>query len=214
MLISRAIAAVQFRLGNRRDLEEKVRLEFNLLQEEMEQSGSPYWYLFQRDVPLTTVAAQATVAYPASFIQFYDYESVRRVDQGISSFLESDVRSLLLAAYPGSGVPAAFFDSGQDLEIFPTPDGVYTLYADCYIGEPDVYTTIQTMGADDAVNKHFQFASDYLIAACTHRLATSLNNKRVADTAMQDMMLAKQRLMRKHTQWEENNLSRNMGDTR
>lgn len=215
MLIQKAIEDVQFRLGNRRDLEEKVLNAFTLIQEEVEQSGSPWWYLFQEDVQLTVVANQRTVAYPTRFIQLYDYESMYLLDSsGTRSFLESDVRSLLLAAYPGGGEPQAFFDTTTALELYPLPDAVYDLRADCFIGEPTVRETIQSMGQNAAVNKHFQYAADYFIAMATFRLATSLNNARVAKAATDDLSFCKARLTRRHVVWEENNISRNMGDTR
>lgn len=215
MNISQAIRAVQFRLGNRRDLEEKIRVEFTLIQEEVENSGTPFWYLFQEDVQIATVAGTRKYAYPTRFIQMYDPEAMRIIGaDGETSFLESDTRSMLVAAYPGSGQPQAFFDTGSGIEVYPLPDAVYTLHADCFIGDITVEEAFDALGSINAVNKHFQHAADYFVAMAAHRLATSLNNARVAQTALTDAQIAKTRLIRKHTVWEENNVTRSMGDTR
>ena len=143
MFVPQAIQLIQFKLGRRRDLDEQIRLMLDVRQEALEKSDILPWFLAQK-IPMAWVLGPGVTVppnpapLPALWLREHDQSGVFvEIPTAEPNRREVALTKITLekgrAIYGQStGCPKAYALVGGNIQFFPAPDKVYTIFFDCY----------------------------------------------------------------------------------
>lgn len=177
MDLERAKAIIAQRMGNRQDLLEQIENELQLaVEERLERDpGIRPWYLLTNtpSTAVSTVANQAYVSVPSDFIAEYEYGFLRIVNaSGGKTFLsKADYKYLEINkgidddGNINTGLPTHYTVINDRIQLYPTPDAVYTL-------EMMYYQKSSSLKDSPETNPHLLNAADWLIGQAGMEIAS------------------------------------------
>lgn len=178
------------RLGNRTDLDTNIQLELGIAQEHMENNlADPImpWFMERR----ASITATGKAAVPTDFIREVDdcLPIFRLSSQaGYTELQKVFPEDLTKAKLAGrSDPPNIYALVGQEIELYPEPDGEYVLEFLYYGSEEKLSNATQGNGWSN-------HAPELLVAAAGKRLATYIHDAALAGVFDQDMVIAQQHL--------------------
>lgn len=177
MLGSEAIDEIQFLLGFRTDLADRILTSLQRGQRHLEHNWLTRplpWFLLTERASTSTVGDEERVELPSDFIQEYEQDGIWLIDEnGGEHLLEKyDVDDLRLiqqqrSSYntvtPTSHRPSHYAITGDYWRLFPTPTTTYTL--------KQIYYQEDTLVAEGAENRWLKYAPYVLIGWAGERVA-------------------------------------------
>lgn len=203
------IQLLGWRLGNRKDMAERIALEMPFVQRTLLEEHEWLPWFLQAVWTSTTVASVGYLAQPTDFLQEMDEghlyltqadgAKVRLVKKAFE-----DAQSL--TSEETTGQPRYYSRVGEAYWFFPVPDDAYPL-------EMQYYRQDTNMALANAETAWLKYASDLVLAALGRELAGKhLQNPEQAQIFEADVNKAWARLYTKHVAMEEANQMRAMGD--
>ena len=122
MNLTEMIAALRFRLGNRKGLDSDIIREINFAQERLESDPTiPYWFLVKKST-ISFTGGDAQVQFPPDFIREYDQVLPKLVvgDQLIP-LVRMDEDDAIDLFGGGKGQPQAYVIIDGEFTLYPTP---------------------------------------------------------------------------------------------
>lgn len=167
MNITEAVDLVAYRLGNRTDLDARIKAEMGNIQEfTLERAPLLPWFQLSEDASASTVAGESRISVPADFIReceesaMWVYDS--SADQPWKELEKTDldkIRRSLGYTIDLTGKPEVYALEGGYYRLAPTPDAVYTLYHRYYKSDDNARDLTGTQ-----TNNWLTYAGDLVVA--------------------------------------------------
>lgn len=126
-----AIAEIQFHLGNRSDLFDRIVAELKRAQRLLEQGRSLPWFLKEEDATLALASGSADVAFPTGFLRENEDEAFHFTDSETGSVVYLEKINLRIGesrfSDEAAGQPIAYAIREGGWKFFPERDTAYTL---------------------------------------------------------------------------------------
>jgi hypothetical protein len=222
MFVPQAIQLIQFKLGRRRDLDEQIRLMLDLRQEALEKSDILPWFLAQK-IPMTwTMPVGSSVPpnpapLPTLWLREHDQSGVFiEVPTAEPDRREVELTKITLekgrAIYgQSSGQPKAYAIVGGNIQFFPAPDKVYTIFFDCYAKDVLPSVAFETSG-NAATNLWLTHAPLVLVEDVVQSICLDLRDANGAQAAALRQTDAWRKTMIETIERMEMNQLRTMGE--
>lgn len=128
MDLNEAIAAIQFRLGDRKDLAVQIEAEIRLAQERLELSPlTDPWFLVQQGFFVIN-EGDLTIDLPANFNRELDDGTVIASNGELTGIVKkATYESAFVEFNDATGAPQKYATRGDKIYIFPLPDKEYHL---------------------------------------------------------------------------------------
>lgn len=202
MTRAEAVALIGLRLGQRTDLDAAIGTELLLVQQvTLERAGAFLpWFLETAYTTLATVVGATSISLPADFLGEIEDKPpalyvVSGTEQTWTDLHKGDMNDMLYRAKE-AGEPHEYCVTSTALEIFPRSDAVYAIKFAYYASD--------TIVAGE--NKWLKHAPDLLIAETGYVMALNyMQNKALADTFKEAIIVAKNRLWLKHEELQHTN---------
>lgn len=167
MNIEDAVQEVAYRLGNRNDLNTRIKAEMGDIQEfTLEIVSVLPWWMITTDTDLATVAGTESISLPASFIRecedsaLWRYDATAEIPWVELKKTETDVlRRSIGITLDDTGKPRAYALSGTLIRFAPVPDAVYPLKMRYYKRD----TNARGLNTGET-NNWLTYAADLMIA--------------------------------------------------
>lgn len=210
MLRDAVITLLNYRLGNRTDLTERMILEMDYVQAfTLEGTGSFIpWFLASEMTTTTVGGGEERIQLPSDFLGemedqalwLYDADSITPYKKLIKRDYD-----LLVEKYIDSGIPAQYAISGDYFLIKPTPNDTYTIKMRYYASDISVTT-------GNIENKWLKHAADMLMAETGVRMAMHIRNSSLRAEFAEEAERARQRVYVKHESLRHTNRIYGMGE--
>jgi hypothetical protein len=206
-----AINLITFRLARGGDaaIRAQVLLELKLAQATLEKGPTLPWFLEQKITSGVTIAANPSVALPASFIREVEEGAFYVVNPSTAKPVElhKDDYDFLRLKYADAdnAQPESYAIFGSNYELFPTPDAVYSLVQNIYVAD--------TAPADSAATNLWLATYPELLIGEVGMVVASLHvsNEKAYTFFKEQAQKARDTLMRNEVARKEANNARRMG---
>lgn len=194
-----------WRLGDRTDMAERILMEMKHVQRHvLEENVWLPWFLETELAEATTTTGERRLPLPEDFLSEIEESHLWIVVDGNPLRLVKGEYDTLQSLLPGEATPQRFAISGRYFHLFPTPDGAYPIQMRYYGRDTDM-----TVGNEET--KWLLYASDVVLAAVGKEVAEKhLQNAAQAQGFAMDLNVAWNRLLMKHTAYQELNMARSM----
>lgn len=177
MNLGDAVTTIAKRLGNRTDLNTRIKAEMVLAQAELEAARTLPWFLLDAENYVDLAADTERVSLPAGFIREYENGALWVEDTTDSTYTKlqkvalDDLRSVV--SYEEDKVPAYYALAGRYFYLAPKPEAVTRLRLMFY-GAADALTL------DADTNAWLTYTPELLIAKTGMRMAQYLRSPELA----------------------------------
>lgn len=189
MKLDDAVDLVAKRLGNRRGMEDRIRLEMDIVKETLEGGDFLPWFLLSD--PQETEITASKITLPPRFLRFHDDVPLWAIKEDRSDRWQLERCGLEVIEPLGTrdeGPPEKIALGRDVMWLVPEPDGTYYLWMVYHRGEP-------SLDADQG-NRWLTHAPDWLVAETIVRMGMQLQmNANFIQAARQEAEMAKQRVM-------------------
>lgn len=201
------IQLLSWRLGDRDDMEERILAEMPYVQDYVLEA-KPWcpWFLLTEEAHASTTVGERRLPLPEDFLMEAEESHLYlELSDGSTTPLRKLDFDVAAAKLPGSGLPLAYSVSGNRYELFPIPDGVYTVYM-TYYGKDSRLTDTATE------SQWMKYAGDVVAAELGKAIAEKhLRDMQGAQAFAAEAAEAWTRLYHKHIARGEVNISRALG---
>lgn len=191
MLRDKAISIIARRLGNRTDLDADILDEMQLVQESLEHGDKLPFFLLSEMASTSTTADEERVVLPGDFLKEYEEGALWYYDASAAEQWTPLTRAAmeeLKGAELGTGEPQYYALADNYIRLAPIPDAVYSLKM-LYYAEDTVLDT-------DIENNWLKYAPEWIIAETGARVATYIQNDKLVQRFMQDILTSSDRFWR------------------
>jgi hypothetical protein len=212
MTRTEVVTLLNYRLGNRTDLEDRILLEMAFVQDYILEGTGAFlpWFLETEMATSPIMAEEERVALPDDFLAEVEDQALwlylEDSDENTMIELKKNDYDLLVAKYPGTGRPQQYAIAGSYIIIKPTPDLEYTVKMRYYAKD----TPISVSAGE---NKWLAHAADLVMAETGKIMAENhLLNAALATSFEKAAMIARDRLYKKHEARRHSNRTYGMGE--
>lgn len=200
------IKLLGWRLGDRTDLAERIAYEMRLVQTNVLEGHEWLPWFLQKNWTGLTEPEVETVPFPKDFLQEIEESHMYLTIPGERPLrLYKRDYDQAKALTTGTGRPEYYAVLGTNFYFFPTPDAKYDLTMAYYGKDAD-------MSAENVETLWLKYASDLVISTVGKELAEKhIQNPEAAAGFANDIVVAWDRLYKKHVGLSEVNMSRTMG---
>lgn len=208
MTRDKLVTLLAWRLGNRKDMQERIISEMDMVQTiTLEENAWLPWFLEKELADLQLLSGESSTQLPADFLSEIEDSPFYVVDAlGNKSSTKKGVYRELLEKYPGSGRPVAYSLGVSNIQFFPVAEQNYAVQGRYYARDT-------LMSSANAQTLWLTYASDLVIALLGQEISSKhLQNPAQAEVFAADAKRAWTRLLYRHTAREELNVSHSLGE--
>lgn len=206
------VTLLGYRLGSRTDLDAKIILEMDFVQQFVLEGTGAFlpWFLETEMSTSTTNIDEDRLALPDDFLGEIEEQALWLYDadneENAYTLLIKGDYDQLLDKYPAPGTPKQYAMTGDYFLIRPTPDDNYTIKMRYYAKDDSLLT-------ENIENKWLKHAADLVIAETGTIMARNhLMNEDLAAGFEKAALIARQRLYTLHERRKHTNRTYSMGD--
>jgi hypothetical protein len=212
MLRDDLVTLLQYRLGNRTDLEDRIILEMALVQSFILEGTGAFqpWFLESEMSRIDVGPGEERVALPTDFLGEIEEQSLwlydeDNIDAPYTELHKSSYDKLILK-HQVAGVPSEYAMVGEYILLRPIPDDIYNIRMRYYAAA----TSVSTGNIENSWLKH---ASDWVMAETGAVIAGKhIRNAPLAEEFRQEAAIARQRVYTKHEARKHTNRTYGMGE--
>jgi hypothetical protein len=206
MNITEILAAIRFRLGNKKGFDNDILREINYAQQRLEDDPTiDYWFLV-RFGAFSLTAGDNIVTIPSDFVREYDgYPPYLTLNERVVHLDKMDLPDAQIVYGDSTGVPEAYTVVDGEVKVYPKPDQNYVLTFP-YVGRE---TTLD--GVSVLENGWTKNATQVLLNKAGIALAQAFRDQDALANFTADYQVAFSELMTRVVAREEANMARERG---
>lgn len=203
MSLMEMIAALRFRLGNKKGIDADILREIQLAQKRLEDDPTlEFWFLLQLGT-LVVPAGEALVVLPQSFIRGFDgLAPALVVGEGYVDLIRMEGEDARYEFGAAVGTPVAYTFIDNQLKLYPTPDNSYTID---FAFVQRAATLTDTEGSAVLTNSFTENAFNLLMNKAGITLSQALRDKEALSNFTNDYNAAFGEMLTRITQREDAN---------
>lgn len=188
MVIDDAVSEVAARLGNRTDLNAKIKTQLGNVQEfTLERAPVLPWYLVTEDTWTTTSSGEERLLLPTDFLREFEPSSLWYYDSTLDAPWNpltkldyEDIRYALGRTLTATGKPTHYSMEGKYFRLGPEPDGAYRIQMRYYKQDANA----RTLNGQDT-NLWLTNSAELLLAMACVKMARQLRYRDEAQEQFQ-----------------------------